>query len=197
MVRLIAIPLISAFIGYLTNVLAIAMLFRPRKPVNILGYQLQGLIPKRQGEMAGKIGEIVERELLSVEELIDHVNTPEMQNKMVDIISERVRARLQEAMPKIVPANLVRTLGDVLESVLRREARGLMEQVIESGRAELERKVKVRDIVEDKILAFELAQMETLVKEVAAKELHTIEILGGVLGFIIGLIQVAIVILFP
>ncbi len=197
MFRLIAIPLISAFIGYLTNVVAIRMLFRPQNPVNLLGYQLQGLIPKRQEEMAGKIGEVVERELLSVEDLIDHINTPEMQEKMVNIISESVRTRMQEATPKFVPGNLVRTLSDVLESVLRREARTLMEQVIESGRSELEREVKVRDIVEDKILAFELAQMENLVKEVASRELKHIEILGGVLGFILGLIQVAIVIIFP
>lgn len=46
--KLAVLAIIGAFIGWMTNVFAIKLLFRPLQPVNILGIKLQGLIPKRK-----------------------------------------------------------------------------------------------------------------------------------------------------
>ncbi len=197
MIRLLAIPLISAFIGYLTNVVAIKMLFHPREPIKILTFEFQGLLPRRQEEIALLIGEVVERELLSVDDLVDQVSTPEMQDKMVGIISGKVRARLEEVMPRLIPQNLTRALADMLEGILIRESKTLTAQVIESASQYLNEEIRVSEIVKNRIIDFEVAQMESLVKEVASRELRHIEILGGFLGFFIGLVQVAIITLFP
>jgi uncharacterized membrane protein YheB (UPF0754 family) len=51
--RILFIPVVGFFIGYLTNYLAVKMLFYPRK--RILGYQ--GVIPRRKREIAKKISE--------------------------------------------------------------------------------------------------------------------------------------------
>ncbi len=197
MIRLLAVPLISAFIGYLTNVVAIKMLFHPREPIKILTFEFQGLLPRRQEEIAHKIGEVVERELLSVDDLVDRFGTPEMQDKIVKIISERVRARLEEAVPRLIPHNLTRVLADLVEGILVRESRSLVSQIIESASQQMTAEIRVSEIVQDRIQAFEVSQLEGLVKEVASKELRGIEVLGGVLGFLIGLVQVAIITLFP
>ena len=45
-------------------------------------------------------------------------------------------------------------------------------------------------VVEEKVAAFPVQKLESLVLQVAAKELRAIEILGGVLGIVIGLGQV-------
>ena len=50
---------------------------------------------------------------------------------------------------------------------------------------QLDLKQKVRE----RIMAFELDQMERLVLRVAKKELRHIEFLGGVLGLIVGLVE--------
>jgi len=47
-------------------------------------------------------------------------------------------------------------------------------------------------IVEEKIMAFNLLKLEKVVLSIAEKELKHIEILGGVLGFIIGLFQLLV-----
>ena len=62
-------PLIGAAIGWFTNWLAIKMLFRPRKPVKILGWTLQGVIPRRHAQLASRIAETVEDRLLTQEDL--------------------------------------------------------------------------------------------------------------------------------
>lgn len=195
--RLILIPLISALIGYLTNVVAINMLFRPRQPIRLFFYEFQGLLPRRQEELAAKIGEVVERELLSTADLVDQINTPEVQERLVDIIVEAVRNRMSEIMPRrLVSLNLVKTIAEVMETALRREAGNLLAQVIETGREELEARVQVKKIVKEKIMSFDIVELERLVKEVSGRELRHIEILGGILGFIIGMIQLAIIRLF-
>ena len=71
MYKFILIPLISAFIGYLTNVVAIRMLFWPRQPVNLLFFQLHGLLPKRRAELASSLGNLVEEQLLSLDDLFE------------------------------------------------------------------------------------------------------------------------------
>ena len=197
MFRLLAVPLISAMIGYLTNVVAIKMLFHPREPIRMLGLEIQGLLPRRQEAIANKIGEVVERDLLSVDDLVNQFSDPEMQDKMVKLVSEKVRNRLEEAMPRLIPQNLARVLADLVEGILVRESRNLVPQVTEFAGQHLTEEIRVSEIVRKRILAFEVIQLEGLVREVASRELRLIEVLGGVLGFLIGMIQVAIIVLFP
>lgn len=59
---------LGAFIGYLTNSVAIRMLFRPIREIRILGVRLPftpGVIPRQRGELAQSIGRMVARDLLT------------------------------------------------------------------------------------------------------------------------------------
>lgn len=61
-------PLLGALIGYVTNYIAIRMLFRPLKPWKLLGLRLPltpGIIPAKRGELAVKMGEMVGEHLLT------------------------------------------------------------------------------------------------------------------------------------
>lgn len=70
--RAIVAPVVGGIIGYITNDLAIRMLFRPRKAVYIGKFHVPftpGLIPSQQGRIAKSIGEVVSRQLLNEETL--------------------------------------------------------------------------------------------------------------------------------
>ena len=57
--KYIAIPLIGAVIGYVTNWIAVKMLFRPRKEIRVFGKRLPftpGVIPRGQGRLARAVG---------------------------------------------------------------------------------------------------------------------------------------------
>jgi len=63
-------PLVGAIIGYITNDIAIRMLFRPHKAVHIGRIRLPftpGLIPKERYRISKSIGETIAKELLSGE----------------------------------------------------------------------------------------------------------------------------------
>ena len=70
--RFVVAPLVGGIIGYITNDLAIRMLFRPRKALYIGRLHVPftpGLIPSQQGRIAQSIGEVVGRQLLDEETL--------------------------------------------------------------------------------------------------------------------------------
>ena len=60
---------------------------------------------------------------------------------------------------------------------------GKIEEALEEG-------LDVHELVRSKVAEFEIEKLEKLVLEVASRELRSIEILGGVLGLLIGIAQV-------
>ncbi|MBC7076575.1 MAG: DUF445 family protein, partial [Syntrophomonadaceae bacterium] len=161
--QLIIIPFISAFIGYLTNIVAIKLLFWPQRPIVLGGFKLQGLLPKRQADIARSVGEIVEKELLSLEDVLAKINTPQMYRKITAKLVAVARDRLNSVMPSIIPSRFIRVMGDNLERVLRQEVPNLIRQVLESESEYMGREIRVKRIVEEKINSFDLNKLERMI----------------------------------
>ena len=78
-------PVVGAFIGYATNVVAIKMLFRPLKEVRIFGVRLPftpGILPRERKKLAESIGAMVERELFTPGVLRERLVKTEVREKM-------------------------------------------------------------------------------------------------------------------
>ncbi|MGI9861843.1 DUF445 family protein [Moorella naiadis] len=186
--RWVLIPLIGAFIGWLTNVIAIRMLFRPRRPVKILFWTLQGLIPKRQAEIAANIAGVVDKDLLPWQEVLEQLHTPALEDRLTTMVVEVARRRLLERLPSFIPPGLKEAAGRSIEETLRREMPSAIRELLaEIGRAP--GVFSLGGVVAAKFNKLNLQQVEEIVVEVAGRELRYIEWLGGLLGFLIGLIQ--------
>ncbi len=71
-VKYLAPPVVGAFIGYLTNRIAIRMLFRPLKAWKVMGLRVPmtpGVIPSKRHELALNMGEVVGDHLLTSKEI--------------------------------------------------------------------------------------------------------------------------------
>jgi uncharacterized membrane protein YheB (UPF0754 family) len=194
---LVAFPLIGAGIGWLTNRLAIQMLFRPRKPLKFLWWTIQGLIPRRQSELAVRVAEIVETELFNQHLIRNEIAKmdlrPHLEQLAANIVWDRIAPKLR-AIPLIgglVNDKLLYNLNKIaLESLI-----GETESLLEKVSSEVEKHIAVKKIVEEKIHAFDLDQLESIVRKLAHKEFRSIEILGGVIGFVVGMIQSVLLVL--
>lgn len=187
-----SLPLIGAAIGWITNWVAVKLLFRPQRPVNILGYTLQGVVPKRRDELARSIGEVVENELLSVDDLIEAVKGGDTMDRIAGAVSRAIRARIMDRIPAFVPVSVKRTLSDIITDQLRKDIPAVLEESLARFSSTVRETVSFKAIVEEKVNNFSLDRLEQVVLSVSARELKHIEILGGVLGFLIGLVQVGI-----
>ncbi|ARU59738.1 hypothetical protein CBW65_00765 [Tumebacillus avium] len=91
---------VGALIGLFTNWLAIVMLFRPWKERRIFGRRVwltPGLIPRRQDELAEKLGQIVEQDLLTPEGLAKSLSRPDLEYAVKRAGINALAKRLNEA----------------------------------------------------------------------------------------------------
>lgn len=91
--RWLAPPVIGGFIGYLTNRIAIRMLFRPLTAWRILGFRVPltpGVIPSKRHDLACNMGDVVGNHLLTDKELGKAIHDPRFQEKLHSIIQERL-----------------------------------------------------------------------------------------------------------
>lgn len=186
-------PFVGAFIGWLTNYVAIKMLFRPREPWRFLGLSLQGVMPKRQSDLALKIGEVVERELLKSEDILNAIKAEELRGHLAEVIERRIDGFLRERLFRsefLYEKVLSREAVQRVKRALISELVNLFPLEVEATIRQLVEKVDIRKIVARRVEQFEFEQLEKLVYRVASTELHWVVYLGGVLGFIIGLLQV-------
>jgi len=185
-------PLVTAGIGWLTNWLAIKMLFLPLDPVKLFpGVKLQGLIPRRQGDLARQVAEIIERELINqhmIREAVESVGVG-------DMVEEKVRGLIREKLVKKLQA--IPMLGSLLnddsiaglESYVVQELRGMSENLAVDFADQVEGRLQVRHLVQERIESFDLLKLKKIVESVAAKEFKTIELVGAILGGLIGVLQ--------
>lgn len=191
----ILIPVISAFIGWITNWVAIKMLFHPRKPVKVLGFTIQGIFPKRQEQFAARLGKLVSEELLSFDDIVSRIADPSKMDAVIPMLETRIdtflRHKLSESFPMISMFIGDKTI-DKLKQIFIEELRTTLPDMINQYVGQLKDELNMERIVTEKVKAFSADKLEELIYNVMAKELRFVEILGGVLGFIIGLFQAAI-----
>lgn len=87
-------PVIGAFIGYLTNKIAIRMLFRPLRPWYVFGVRVPmtpGVIPSRRALLAENIGEMVGSHLLTSRDIGAALSEEPFQEHLHGIVDTRVR----------------------------------------------------------------------------------------------------------
>ncbi len=189
LITVLALALIGALIGWVTNILAIKLLFKPIEPINILGFKLQGLIPKRREEIAKSIGEIVETELLSMNDILDNVLTEQNIEEVKYILKSRTKEVINEKVPSLIIAPFKDKICLYVDNIVDQESDGMIQKLVDKMNNENESGIRLARIVEDKVNTFELDKIEKIIISVAKSELKHIEVLGGVLGFMIGIVQ--------
>lgn len=191
------IPVISGFIGWITNYLAVKMIFRPRKEINFLGIKIIGLIPKRKKDLASKIAQTVEKELISHKDILSVIQSQDFHSQISTVIKSRIDSLIQGKITSnpliamFVTPDITSKLTDTLMDELNKEIPPVIDSLFQS----VESKIDFQKIICQKIEGFELSKLETIIYSIASKELKSIEILGGVLGFIVGIVQIAILLI--
>jgi len=188
------VPIIGAFIGWVTNWLAIKMLFHPRKPVKVLFLTFQGIFPKNKPRIADKLGTIVQRDLINFEDINDRLQDPDSINNFKEQIAIRVDNAIRDRIEKnalldaIIPDQLIQSIHKTIVD----EIGNNLPEVIKSSMTKIEEKLDIQTIVKNKVEQFSDEKLEQLLLDITSKEFTFIEIIGAVLGFLIGIIQLVI-----
>lgn len=189
----LTVPLLGGVIGWLTNLIAVRMIFRPIRPVRVLGLRIQGLVGRRQAELARSIGRVVGNHLVEHQDVVRSLARLDFEGLLSRVIERGLEPKVAElrSLPLIggfLTEERIRDIrGAILRSVLQHKDTILDE--VERG---LAAGLDVPQLVEQKVARLDIVTLERLILDVASRELHAITRLGGVLGVLIGLVQVLV-----
>lgn len=193
MLALAALPLTGALIGWFTNWIAVQMLFHPRQPLRILGFTIQGLVPERRAQLAERIGRTVADELLHPSALSGVLRQLDLQELIRGLIIRAWDAKAEtifagRPMLQALLGDRHGWLRDQLATAILETTSDLPELLAER----FEKGLEIAPLIEGRLAAFDLERLERVVKDVAGRELRFIELIGGWIGFVVGLVQVGV-----
>ena len=185
--------LVGTLIGWFTNYLAIKLLFRPYKEMNFLFFKIQGLIPKRRAEISLNIADVVEKELISVDDIADKIEEMDISDGVIDrlldkVIGEKLQKNILDKNPllkMIINDSVIQKIKSYFKKSILENKEEIVEEIIKIAKE----KINFREIILDKMENFSLQEIEEIILKISKSELKHIEIIGGVLGGIIAVFQ--------
>ena len=192
MKQLLIMIFISATIGWITNWVAIKMLFRPHKEINFGLFKIQGLIPKRKAEIGSGIANIIQNELISVKDVISNIDREEFSkrlNSSIDrVLEKNLKGKVKEKFPVLqmfFSDRMAKDVSNTIKDIIMEN----QEKILEIFSNYAEENIDFEIIISDKISNFSLDKLEEIVTLLAKKELKHIEVIGAILGGLIGVAQ--------
>ena len=113
---------VGATIGYVTNYLAIKMLFRPYKPVKIGNFTVfpQGIIPREKHTLAKKVGEVVKNYILSEDEIKKIITSKEVQLEIEKFIDEKIDNLLDRDIQEfLTKEEIAEKFAEIIENIVK------------------------------------------------------------------------------
>ena len=198
MKNLLFMVIVGTFIGWVTNYIAIKLLFRPYNEINILGFKLQGVIPKRRKELAENIGKTINAELISIKDITNTIDSMELEieiDKIVgDIVEKKIKGEFLGSYPMLkmfINDSIIDKIKSYIKSAIEENKGEIVNTII----GKLEKEIDFEDLIIKKINEFSLEDVEKMTINIAKNELKHIEYIGAVLGAFIGVIQYLLIII--
>lgn len=194
--KLFVLPIIGAIIGWWANRIALKMLFRPVNPINVLGFKIQGLLPRRRTDLAHAIGHTVQKEFGLHNELkallTDERHLESFRVAIREAVDNFIERRLTFSNP-ILTSFLSSGAIMKFKEKITNEIMRFIPELAEGLTSELENKLDLKEAVISKLEAYEMSKIEEVVLDVSVQELRYVKIFGAIVGFLIGAIQLLMI----
>ena len=195
LILLLVFPVVCALIGWITNVLAVRMIFRPYVPVRVMGITIQGVLPKHHTHFANMLAGIIVRDFVGAGDLVDELASDEAADafehagrELAKELATDLRADLPESKRALFGDAAVEALIAQVSSAARAEVPSFVAALRKAADDQLD----LEAMVAHKLVEIGARGLEAVIYEVSRRELVFIEYYGGVFGAILGLVQFAV-----
>jgi len=192
LVKALLLIVIGSMIGWVTNYIAIKMLFRPYKEINLGFFKIQGLIPKRRHEIGITLADTIQNELISLDDItkkLENANLDVEMERVIDsILEKKLASEITTRFPMIamfLNESALNKIKDAIKGSIMENKDQIIGMLFET----LEKNVDFKEIIVEKVDGFSLEELERITFSLAKKELKHIEIIGAILGGLIGVVQ--------
>jgi len=184
-------PAAGFFVGYATNWLAMHLIFEPKSPVKVGPVVIQGVFIKRQVEVAGHFADIMAEKVLHAENLIKHLTEGPSREPVMAIVEEEVAGSMKVYERDTMVAMLVSKdkIAEAKEDLMDRVRNADMS---ESGpvQAFADQSDRIHAQIKQNLEALDSDEFSSVLRPVFQKDEWKLILAGGVIGTVIGALQV-------
>jgi uncharacterized membrane protein YheB (UPF0754 family) len=195
------IPLFGGFTGWFTDWLALKMIFNPKHPTKYLGglVEWQGLFLKRRSEVSSEYGRLIAQEIVTPKNIIDAVLRGPLSDRLFSTVQKQVQRLVDEqaglARPFVVFAvgssryqEMKRTVSDEIIKRLPETLKHVENYAKEA--------MDLENLLATKMQTLTVEEFEGLLHPAFEQDEWILITVGAVLGFIVGEIQVQVMLKF-
>ena len=186
---LLSIPIISAFVGWSTNFLALKMMFYPMEFVGIRPiFGWQGLIPAKRKEMAEIAAELVLGKLLNAKELAAKIEAKELTKVMERRLKQVLRRIVDDVMRESAPsvwAGMPVHGKNLVYARIEADIPNIVSNMVDDFKYNVEEIIDIKELVVTKLIESPEIINEIFLKS-GEKEFPFVEHSGFIFGLLFG-----------
>ena len=186
-------PVAGFLVGWATNFLALKMIFEPAEPRNVCGLRIQGLFLRRQPEVAEAYGQIVSERLVTAGNIVDSLFAGPTVPRMFELVDKHTRAAIDDYAGSGRLA-IMFTMGPKAWNEFQHEISCRMMDALPVLMHRTEQYVHdalgVEEVLVERMCQLTPTEFVGLLRPVFEADEWKLILLGGVLGALVGGLQV-------
>jgi len=190
-------PVGGLVVGYLTNFLALKLIFRPINPIKIGPLVIQGLFMKRQNEVSEEYAKILANELLTSEQIFEFVIRSNGMEPLAEICRKHVKAMVDVTTGSTRKMLLKFAVGNTKYERMKALAAELFVEAMPNSITTMfgyaDTSLQIGDTLETKLKSLDKLDFEDVLHPIFQEDEHILILVGAVLGAVAGFIQMAFV----
>ena len=183
-------PVGGFLVGYITNFLALRLVFEPHEPINFGFFELQGLLHKRKNEVALRFADVMADDVLTPDNMLETITEGSSSERVFGLVEKRIDTVFEEykkdpMTAMLMPAERITEARDDLLERMRTEKPepdGLIHSFVGRGTA-------LRGQLSTKLQALDAESFEGVLRPAFRADEWKLFVTGAVLGTIAGVLQ--------
>ncbi len=190
----VVLPLFGLGIGWLTDWLALKMIFLPREPRRFLGlHTWQGIFQKRRDQVAADYGDMIAREIITIPNLLEAVLRGPKSDRLFAMITREVQKTIDAQASVVKPFVAIAVGTKKFQEMKQTAAAKAAERVPETIRHAENYAINaldVRNTIVDRMRRLSALEFEQLLRPAFRQDEWKLIAVGAVIGGLVGELQV-------
>ncbi len=182
-------PVFGFLVGFISDWIALNILFEPKKPIPFGSYTIQGLFLKRQKKVAADYARIIASEILTPRAIIGEMVAGPLSERVQKMVDQRVR-EMVDTKASIVKPFVVMAVGAETFQQMKQDTSemlmGRLEAVILHAENYVQTSLDIENVVGSKMQAMTPLEFEGLLRPVFKQEEWILIMTGAILGGLVG-----------
>ena len=188
-------PMAGFAVGFLTNWLAISLIFSPLRPRRFLLWNLQGLFLKRQSQISDVWARLVAEELITVEKVADAMINGRHGDRTRAIIQKHLRPLLDNSIVMKLSAQVAVGMTGYtdLKKAVNRKALTATHDVFSDPAFNRDRAPIVAGVLAAQMKALAPQEFQDILRPAFREEEIRLMLVGGAFGLMAGAVQFLVI----